>query len=248
MTLSVQAIKATGRSRAVPWFGASFVACCAIVIVFGFSFTFVPEVLGKIRPIWLYLHIAAAAAWLGLVVVQAVLAMQRKLALHRAIGAYGFGLGATAAVTAFITAFVLRHDSVVAHSAHDDAPGRIGRIAFLAIPLNSAIVFSTLLACAWLWRHRPPMHRRFMLLATAVLTLPAVARMPGISELGPLILAPTDLLILTLCGIDLWRERAVHRVYWIAAPGVIAMQLLATFLIVAHPAWWVRTASILLGV
>jgi uncharacterized membrane protein YozB (DUF420 family) len=228
----------------MPWFGVSFATCCAMLILFGFSFTFAAEVLGRVRPIWLYLHIAAAASWLVLVVVQATLAMRRKLALHRRIGAYGFVLGATAAITAFIAALVLRHDSVVAHGAQ----GRIGRIAFLSIPLNSAIVFSTLLACAWVWRHRPPIHRRCMLLATAVLTLPAVARIPGINDLGPIALVPTDGLILTLVGLDLWRERAVHRVYWIGAPAVFAMQIVAVSLFVVHPDWWVRTATVLIGV
>jgi uncharacterized membrane protein YozB (DUF420 family) len=242
--MSVQAFRQSTKSLALPWFGVSFVTCCAIVIVFGFSFTFAAEVIARIRPIWLYLHIAAAAAWLVLVVVQAALAMQRKLALHRRIGAYGFVLGATAASTAFVAALVLRHDSVIAHGA----VGRTGRIAFLAIPLNSAIVFSTLLACALMWRHRPPVHRRCMLLATAVLTLPAVARMPLISDMGPMILAPTDLLIFALCGVDLWRARTVHRVYRIGVPAIIGMQLLATFLLVAHPVWWVRTASVLIGV
>jgi len=228
----------------MPWFGVSFAICCAILVVFGFSFTFATEVMNKIRPIWLYLHIAAAAAWLVLVVVQAALAMRRKLALHRRIGTYGFVLGATAAITAFIAALVLRHDSVVSHGTE----GRLERIAFLSIPLNSAIVFSTLLACAWAWRHRPALHRRCMLLATAVLTLPAAARIPVISDMGPLILAPTDLLVLILCGIDLWRDRAVHRVYWIAVPAIVGMQLLSAFLCVVHPQWWLRTASVLIGV
>jgi hypothetical protein len=59
---------------------------------------------------------------------------------------------------------------------------------------------------------------------------------------------PTDLLVLTLIGVDLWRERAVHRVYWIGAPAVVAMQMLAIFLIVAHPQWWVRTAALMIAV
>ena len=230
--------------QAAPWFGAVFVAACATLIFFGFSFTFVPEVISKVRPIWLYLHIGAAAAWLLLVLVQAVLAMRRKLALHRAIGGYGFALGAIAAVTAFIAALVLRHDSVMAHGAS----GRAARIAFLAIPLNSAVVFTALLAGAWAWRRHPALHRRCMLLATAVLTLPAVARMPLMGDLGPLLVLPTDLLILSLCGLDLWREGRIHRVYKIAVPAIVAMQIAATVLLVAQPDWWVRTASVLIGV
>jgi uncharacterized membrane protein YozB (DUF420 family) len=242
--MTAQAITARHGRLALPWFGVAFVTSCAALIFFGFSFTFVPEVIDRVRPVVLYLHIAAAAAWLVLVIAQAVLAMQHNFALHRRIGAYGFGLGALAAITAFITALVLRHDSVVTHGAD----GRAERIAFLAVPLSSAIVFSAALACAWVWRHRPHVHRRCLLLATAVLTLPAVARIPVVSDLGPAALLPTDLLVLTLIGVDLWRERAVHRVYWIGAPAVVAMQMLAIFLIVAHPQWWVRTAALMIAV
>lgn len=242
--MTVQTARLAGRPQAMPWFGTGFVAVCAILIVFGFSFSFVAEVVARARPIWLYLHIAAAGAWIVLVIVQASLAMRRRFALHRRIGAWGFGLGVVSAITAFITALVLRHDSVIAHGE----AGRAARIAFLAIPLNSAIVFSVLLACAWIWRHRPPAHRRCMLLATAALTLPAAARIPGLGELGPAVLLPTDLLILLLVGVDLWRERRVHLVYRIGAPGIVVLQLATFALFITHPAWWVRTASVLIGV
>lgn len=242
--MTVETARLAGRPHAMPWFGTGFAAFCASLIVFGFSFTFVPEVIERARPIWLDLHIAAAGAWLLLVVAQAALAMRRRFALHRRIGAWGFGLGVVCAITAFITALVLRHDSVVARGE----AGRAARIAFLSVPLNSAIVFSVLLACAWAWRHRPPVHRRCMLLATAVLTLPAVARIPGIGDLGPVALLPTDVLIGLLIGMDVWRERRVHPVYRIGAPGIVAMQFVTFGLYVVHPAWWVRTASVLIGV
>jgi uncharacterized membrane protein YozB (DUF420 family) len=242
--MATSAIRNGRKAHAVPWFGAVFVAACAAIIFFGFSFTFVRDVLSRARPVWLYLHIGAAVAWVLLVVVQATLAMRRKLSLHRRIGSYGFVLGAIAAVTAFIAALVLRHDSVVAHGASE----RAARIAFLAIPLNSALVFTALLAAAWGWRTRPAIHRRCMLLATAALTLPAFARMPGLGDLGPLLVVPTDVLIATLCAIDLWREGTIHRVYQIAVPAIVALQIASTVLLVAHPAWWVHTASILIGV
>ena len=235
--MATSAIKPT-----IPWFGFSFAAACTTLIFFGFSFTLYPEVLSRLRPLVLYGHVATAAAWMMLVVVQAGLAMRRKLALHRRIGAWGFGLGAVAAVTAFASALVLRHEHIL-QAAIDR---RAGRIAFLSIPLNSAIVFSVLLACAYAWRHRPATHRRCMLLAAAILTLPAVARIPGIDDAWRLV--PTDALILLLVAIDLVRERRVHPAYWIGVPGIFAMQFFTLQLYLDRPEWWIRTASFLCGV
>ena len=161
---------------AIPWFGIAFAGACTTLIFFGFSFTFVSEILLRVRPLVLYVHVATAASFMILVVVQAALVMRRKLALHRRIGELGFYLGTIAAVSAFASSLVLRHDSVMSHTADQ----RIASIAFLSIPLNGVIAFSILLACAYFWRHKSAVHRRCILLAAAVLTLPAVARIPVI--------------------------------------------------------------------
>ncbi len=229
---------------AIPWFGIAFAGACTTLIFFGFSFTFVSEVLFRVRPFILYVHVATAASFMILVVVQAALAMRRKLALHRRIGEFGFYLGAIATVSAFASSLVLRHDDVMSHSADQ----RVARIAFLSVPLNGVIAFSILLACAYFWRQKSAVHRRCILLAAAVLTLPAVARIPVIGTHGIWSFVPTDGLILLLCAIDLWRDRRLHPVYWIGVPGVFGLQGLTLWLFLAKPDWWVRTAAFLCGV
>ena len=235
---------ATGARRSRPWFGLAFVLVCTLLVFFGFSFTVLAAVLERLRPWVLYAHVATAASWLLLLVTQAALARSGKLALHRRLGDYGFVLGGLAAVSAFAASLVLRHDAVVLHGSDH----RAARIAFLAIPLNGAIAFSILLACAYLWRLRPDMHRRCMLLAAAVLTLPAVARIPviGKSELWSYV--PTLSLLLILCAADLWREKRLHKVYLIGVPALIAMHSVCDWLADAAPAWWVNTAAWLCGV
>jgi len=238
-------VEARVTTPAIPWFGIAFVGACTTLIFFGFSFTFVSEVLFRVRPFVLYVHVATAASFMILVVVQAALAMRRKLALHRRIGEFGFYLGATAAVSAFASSLVLRHDDVMSHSADQ----RVARIAFLSVPLNGVIAFSILLACTYFWRHKSAVHRRCILLAAAVLTLPAVARIPVIGTAhGIWSFVPTDGLILLLCGIDLWRDRRLHPVYRIGVPGVFGLQGLTMWLFLAQPDWWVRTAAFLCGV
>jgi hypothetical protein len=86
-------------------------------VFFGFGFTIVPDVILRLRPAVLYIHVASAAAWMVLLVTQAALARNRQIGLHRKIGAYGLWVGGVAAASAFATALVLRHDSVVQHGA-----------------------------------------------------------------------------------------------------------------------------------
>ena len=232
-------VTATAVRRSRPWFGLAYVLICTLLVFFGFSFTFLTAVLERLRPWALYAHVATAATWLLFLVAQATLARSRKLALHRRLGNYGFVLGILAAVSAFAASLVLRHDAVVLHGPD----GRAARIAFLAIPLNGAIAFSILLACAYVWRLKPDMHRRCMLLAAAVLTLPAVARIPviGKSELWSYV--PTLSLLLILCAADLWREKRLHKVYLVGVPALIALHSVCDWLADDAPAWWVKTAA-----
>jgi uncharacterized membrane protein YozB (DUF420 family) len=230
---------AGGTRRVAPVFGLTYVLICTVLVYFGFSFTFLTRVVESLRPWILYAHVATASAWLVLVVVQAWLARSRKLALHRRLGGYGFVLGMLAAISAFATSLVLRHEAVLLHGSD----GRAARIAFLAIPLNGAIAFSILLACAYVWRTRPDLHRRCMLMAAAVLTLPAVARIPVIGKSELWSYMPTLSLLLVLCVADIWRNKRLHRAYLIGVPALIALHSACNWLVDTAPAWWVKTAA-----
>lgn len=236
---------AGGSRRAAPMFGLTYVLICALLVFFGFSFTFLTAVVERLRPWVLYVHVTTAAAWLFLLVVQAWLARSRKLALHRRLGEYGFGLGVLAAVSAFATSLVLRHEDVLFHGnvLFHGADSRAARIAFLAVPLNGAIAFSILLACAYVWRIKPDMHRRCMLMAAAVLTLPAVARIPVIGKSDLWSNVPTLSLLLVLCLADLWRNKRLHKAYLVGVPAIIALHSACNWLADNAPAWWVKTAA-----
>jgi len=235
---------AGGARRNAPLFGLTYVLICTLLVFFCFSFTILTQVVESLRPWILYVHVATAAAWLVLVVVQAWLARSRKLALHRRLGGYGFFLGVLAAFSAFAASLILRHDAVVLHGS----VGRIHNIAFLAIPLNGAIAFSILLVCAYVWRLKPDMHRRCMLMAAAVLTLPAVARIPVIGKSELWSYMPTLSLLLTLCVADLWRNKHLHKAYFVGVPLLIVFHSICNWLADDAPAWWVKTAAWLCGV
>ena len=230
---------AGGARRNAPMFGLTYVLICTLLVFFGFSFTFLTRVVESLRPWILYAHVGTATAWLVLLVTQAWLARSRKLALHRRLGGYGFVLGVAAAVSAFAASLILRHEDVLFHGSGS----RAARIAFLAVPLNGVIAFSILLACAYVWRHKSDMHRRCMLMAAAVLTLPAVARIPVIGKGEFWSYVPTLSLLLLLCAADLWRNKRLHRAYLFGVPALIAFHSLCNWLTDNAPAWWVRTAA-----
>ncbi len=224
-------------------FTLAYTALIAALVFFGFSFTFLPRVVQQLRPAVLYLHVATAALWLVLLVAQAALARNRQIALHRKIGVYGLWLGAIAAASSFATALILRHDSVIAHGTDRT----IERIAFLSIPLNGFIVFSTALGLAALWRTRPAFHRRCMMLAAVALLGPGLARIPFLANTGPLIDVVQYTMLAALCAHDLWTERRLHRVYLVGGPLSIAVSVSSILLYVQHPAWWVATARWMIG-
>jgi hypothetical protein len=213
-------------------------------IFFGFSHTILPDVLLRLRPTVLYLHVATAIVWLVLLVVQVALVRNRKVALHRKVGGFGLWVGAAASVSSLATALILRHDSVIRHGADRMEE----RIAFLAVPLNGFLIFSVALGLAALWRRRPAFHRRAIMLAAVSLMGAGLARVPA-TDTYPLIgLVVPNAVLLLLIGHDWWSERRIHPVYLVGAPLLIALGQATDYLANAHPAWWVATARVLIGV
>jgi hypothetical protein len=217
----------------------------AATVFFGFSFTIYPDVLARLRPAVLYLHVISAAGWLLLLVAQVVLVRQRKVAQHRRVGVYGLWLGAIASVSSFATALVLRHESVIRHGPNDRF---IERIAFLSVPLAGFLIFTGALALAALWRRRPAFHRRAIMLAAVVLMEPGLARVPVLGDLPHFPDGAPILVLLLLCAHDYWSERRIHPVYLAGVPIAIAVLELGLYLADAHPAWWVAMARLMIGV
>jgi hypothetical protein len=217
----------------------------AALIIFGFSFSVGPDLLFRLRPAVLYLHALTAVTWVVLVVVQAGLVRKRNLALHRKIGVYGLWLGAVVSATSFLTALILRHDSVIRHGND----GRVdARIAFLSIPLAGFVVFTATLALAAYWRNRPALHRRCIMLSWTGLMGAALARMPFLDGVKHAETVLTIGLVIALCGQDWWTARRLHPLYLISLPLILAVQQGADYLFSSHPAWWVATARAMIGV
>jgi hypothetical protein len=221
-------------------FTLTAISLIAVTVFFGFSFTIVPDLLARLRPVILYVHTLTAAAWLLLLVMQVTLVRNRNVVLHRKIGGAGLWLGAVASVTALATSLVLSHDSVVR-----DGPDRI---PLLSLPLATFLLFTVALGLGAYWRKRPALHRRCMILAPVPLLIPALARTPLVNTIPHVTEWVPALVILIFCAQDYRTSGRVHPIYAAGFLLTVLVQQAAAYLAVQHPAYWVAAARVLIGV
>ncbi len=120
------------------------------------------------RPVLLWIHGAAFSAWVIFFILQSALVRVRKVSLHRTLGWFGVVLGAMMVTLGTVIAVVMgRFDALQLHQPDP---------AFLSVPFFDILSFGTLFGLAIVWRTKPELHRRFLVLATCGLLSAAVAR------------------------------------------------------------------------
>jgi hypothetical protein len=86
-------------------------------------------------------------------------------------------------------------------------------LQFLAVPIFDMILFPTFVWLAIAQRRNPQTHKRWMLLATVNLITAAIARWPGVLDLGPLaFFGLTDLFVVALAIWDFRTRGRLHPV------------------------------------
>jgi hypothetical protein len=216
---------ATTRTRRV------FVPLAALAILIaavGFWPGYFGPVLGGTgaKTLLIHTHAVVFVGWLAMFALQAALAANGRIALHMRLGPWLFAFGVALIVVGVLTALGrFEHDL----AANDFALAR----RRLFGPLRDMVVFAPLLAAGWIYRRRPEIHKRIMLVATTVLLVAAVGRMRFLGELfgGPppvtLVLLIWTLPVLVAMGHDFVTKRLVHPVYVIGMAAMVAMQLVA---------------------
>ena len=172
-------------ARELPIFYLAMAGIFAVVAFAGFARSYLlPVVMNRFDGSALvHLHAILLFGWMVFLVRQSGLVRHRRVEAHRAWGMAGIAL-ATGVVFTTIALIVRGLDA--AHAA-----GNYDRVRLPAIALLSQIaLFAAFIAAAIASIRRPETHRRLMLLATANLLPPAVARLFGL-VLG-LALAPPD--------------------------------------------------------
>lgn len=200
-------------------FHVAAAVAAAILTFVGFSPTFFarPASLPAL-PTLVTLHGVIFSGWLVAYGLQSALITVRRRDLHRALGYWFVGLGASMVVLGVITAVESVRRGAGAGLVDDPR-------VFMVIPFFDFVLFAGFLGAGYLWRHSPETHKRLMLLATIDLIGPAMARMaqqssrPLFSEHFPMwAFAGMMLFIAVGCVYDMATRRRVHPAYlWGAA-------------------------------
>lgn len=119
-----------------------------------------------------HLHGALSTAWIVLLILQTRLIANGRRDIHRLMGMAGVAIGAAILVTGI---FVAINSERRVHTAAN-AGTLADPYVFLIFPFASVGLFALFATLGVLKRHRPDAHKRYMLLATASLIVPALAR------------------------------------------------------------------------
>jgi hypothetical protein len=190
---------------------------------------------GPFTPL-LHLHGALFTAWVALFIVQTGLVASHRVSVHRRLGVAGGVLALSMVVVGTLTA--------IKTAARGAAPPGIDPKSFLAIPLFDMVLFSIFVGSALVLRRNKETHKRLMLLAYISIVVAAVARLPGILPLGPLVFfGLAFVFVIAAMVYDVASRRRIHPAYlWggglfavsvpvrLAVSGTSAWQAFAQFL------------------
>jgi hypothetical protein len=183
-----------------------------------------------------HVHGAVFTLWLVLLVVQSALISAKRVRLHKTLGIAGFILAAVMVVLGTWAGIAaMRRGATV--------PGIDAR-TFMVLPLGDIFVFAVLAACAYFYRFKPALHKRYILFATIMMLDAALGRVPYQHHPGAR-LASTAFLLLAPIVYDIVSLRRVPVATW---ASMLMIVLVAAFRFeVAQTALWFRFADWLKG-
>jgi uncharacterized membrane protein YozB (DUF420 family) len=194
------------------------------------------------------LHSAVSACWLAVYLGQTWLIRKGNRAVHRRLGWVAAPLAITVVVTGYQTTIALGRRG---HALWWDPAQTVDVLGEMVHPLADLVTFALLVSGAILWRRRPEVHKRLMLLATvgSMMAAPVahlISYFPVFRSVPPIILVPLGLLYFSSAIRDRLCEGRVHPVSLCAG--------LALFLVaftrgafIAPSAAWHQFAAWLLG-
>lgn len=228
---------------------------------------FIPSSLGKIAavqaglrpqfPLALHFHAVLSGSFLLLLLAQTWLMATGRESLHKQLGLLGIAIALALIVVGFILLPTIFRPAWEA--AHSNTPGVTARFAGMdKFMLNGVLsnvragaLFAAFLAIGLATRNRyPGLHKRMMILATAMALSAAISRIPFLPS--TMALSPLSLDLYVLAAIspmfawDVLRNRRVHAAYW------IWLSIWLPVAIVVHLAWntpwWGSIAQKMMGV
>jgi hypothetical protein len=186
-------------------------------------------------------HGAVFTAWIAILVTQTAFVANNRRDLHMQLGIGGF----VVAVAMLVLGTALSIDALKRGFA---PPGSPPAPIFFAIPIGDMVAFIPMLWLGWANRRRAAYHKRYMILATALLLDAAVARVPlGFIENGGIVVAfmICDCFILITAAYDFAMLRRVHPATLTSGAIIIGSQVLR--LAISQTAAWHGFAMWLAG-
>jgi hypothetical protein len=204
----------------------------ALIVVAGFARTYYLRFIfhSPILPPLVQVHGAIMTLWCIGFIVQTWLIEARRVRIHQRLGLYMAALAAMVVVLGEI----LTINGVVREARLN----RIGKFHYLlGINTVNLLLFAILIDLGIVFRRKPDVHKRLMMLAAVTLLSPAVARIVLLFTHKPLPQFLAFYACLLLCvTVDTIRQRRLHPVFAIGALMVIAAFQLS-YIVVQTPAW-----------
>jgi hypothetical protein len=226
-----------------------FLLVCWIGVIVGFAPAVALRWNGHARfiaPLVLKVHAVAFCAWLLLLSAQILLVRAKHTTLHMKLGVAAFGLVPVMVLSGYFAEIYTQRW----HVAHPP-----NNFPYFILPIFWMLTFGALATAALAARKSPPAHKRLILLATTMIVGAAYDRWWGDAltaafgdGLGGMLVneyAATDLILFGALAYDFWTRGRLHRVYEIAVPIILLLQLATT--IIYHSASWPPIASLLVG-
>jgi len=184
-------------------------------------------------------HGAVFFAWLLVFLAQSILARTGRLALHRQLGMWSAILAAAMVVLGYQATIAMARRGF---DLSGDLGIRSDPLAAIAFPLLDIAMFAVLFVAAYLYRHRPAIHKRIMLLAVFGGLMPApIAHLTGHYAFfhdKPLL---TPLLIGAFLAVSAIHDgivlRRIHPVSLWVALAMFALDNLCAAVVIPNPAW-----------
>ena len=197
-----------------------------------------PLVAGTLHaPTVIHVHAVVMVGWLLLFITQAWLAARGRIRLHIRLGRWLMGFSVVLVLVALLAA----SEGFSTRLATGDV-FRAQRWLFGTV--RDLLFFVPFLAAGWIYRRRPEIHKRVMLVATTLLIGPAITRMMFLGFPVPVwkFMLIWPLPVYLAMAHDLRTKRRVHPAYVIGLVAMLTMRLVLP--LNTSPAWQGMAAHI----
>jgi hypothetical protein len=203
----IKSERAPARRRYERYFFSGMAWLIFGAVFLGFAKTyFLAGIFRAPLPSWvIHVHGAAFTSWVLLLIVQTSLVSMGRIAIHRRLGMFAFGLACVMVGLGVMAGTDLLRRNGAAMGA--------GAKAFYAATLGDMVIFGTLVYFAFRERFNPAAHKRLILIATISLLEAAINRWPfAIFHQSPLMIDVVAYsFLIFLVAYDLWSTHRVHR-------------------------------------